>query len=171
MFVYLPNSHRLLAHYGPAMATILIIHDNSSLRAMIEDILTGVGHQVDSVTNGDDGVARYRANPSEIIICDLFMPKKQGVKAVAALRKINEHVQILAISGMASILRDQNLPIAERFDSVRILSRPFQPAALLRLIDEMVAIYDLKKYKCIAVVPKLGPPTYPIPARFLARAL
>ena len=153
------------------MATILLIDDNSTLRAMIEGILTGVGHRVEFATTGGDGVARYRANPAEVIICNLFMPKSQGVKAVAALRKINEHVQILAISGMASLLRDQNLPIAERFDSVRILSRPFQPAALLRLIDEMVAIYDLKKYKCVAVVPKLGPPTYPIPARFLARAL
>jgi CheY-like chemotaxis protein len=153
------------------MANILIIDDNLTLRTIIEGILTGVGHRVESVTNGSDGVARYRANPAEVIICNLFMPKSQGVKAVAALRKINEHVQILAISGMASLLRDQNLPIAEKFDSVRVLSRPFQPASLLRLIDEMVAIYDLKKYKCIAVVPKLGPPTYPIPARFLARAL
>jgi CheY-like chemotaxis protein len=152
------------------MATILIIDDNSTLRAMIEGVLTGVGHLVESATNGNDGVARYHANPAEVIICNLFMPKNQGIKAVAALRKINEHVQILAISGMASLLRDQNLPIAERFDSVRILSRPFQPAALLRLIDEMVATYDQKKYKCIAVVPKLGPTRYPIRARVLARA-
>jgi CheY-like chemotaxis protein len=152
------------------MATILIIDDNSTLRAMIEGILTGVGHLVESATNGDDGVARYRANPAEIIICNLFMPKNQGIKAVAALRKINEHVQILAISGMASLLRDQNLPLAARFDSVRILSRPFQPAALLRLIDEMVATHDRKKFKCIAVVPKLGP-TRPIRARVLARAM
>jgi len=71
---------------------------------------------------------QYRANPTRLVVTDLFMPEKEGLETIIELRRISRGC-IIAMSGKptASAL----LSIASRLGAIKTVAKPFQPHELL----------------------------------------
>jgi CheY-like chemotaxis protein len=61
------------------MARILVIEDDELVRSTIKRILEPAGHAVSTAVDGDDGIRQFRAEPADLVLCDIFMPNKTGI--------------------------------------------------------------------------------------------
>ncbi|SDR81734.1 response regulator [Opitutus sp. GAS368] len=117
------------------MARLLLIDDDELLREVLAEVLTSVGH---TVTQAADGRSALAHPGIELVITDLVMPGCEGLETIAALRQKRPGLPIIAISG-ASTNSQIYLKMAAQLGAHRALSKPFEFAELLRLVDELLA--------------------------------
>ncbi len=121
------------------MARILIVDDEGGIRALLRAILTAAGHEVAEASDGAEGVAAFRARPSDLVFCDLFMPNKDGLEAIRELRRDFAGVRVVAMSGGAFRGTVNLLPAARALGAVHLLPKPFDRAAVLAAVDRALA--------------------------------
>lgn len=83
------------------MARILVIDDDRAVRQTIEAMLGTAGHSAAVAVDGDDGVEKFRQEPCDVVLCDVFMPKKSGIATLRVLRALSATAPIVAMSGGA----------------------------------------------------------------------
>jgi two-component system cell cycle sensor histidine kinase/response regulator CckA len=81
--------------------TVLVVDDEEVVRGVASRILGSYGFDVILANDGREGVARFRQHRAEIvaILMDLTMPAMDGVDAFREIRKLDEQVPVLLMSG------------------------------------------------------------------------
>jgi len=120
------------------MARILIIEDEDVVRQMLRDMLERAGHQVVEAPDGEKGIQLYRAEPTDLIITDIIMPKKEGVETIMELREEFPDVKVIAVSGGGRIGPTDYLEIAKRIGAARTFKKPFDRRELLKAVSELL---------------------------------
>jgi DNA-binding NtrC family response regulator len=105
------------------MARILVIEDDEDTRALMEQMLRTVGHDVILAADGREGVEQYRTRSVDLVITDLYMPNQEGLETIVELRKRSPDIRIIAMSGKAAA--HTMLSIADKLGAVEILQKPF----------------------------------------------
>jgi CheY-like chemotaxis protein len=124
------------------VATILLVEDDDAVREILRKALVSAGHEVEEAANGDLAIAAYRRRSSNLVITDLVMPEKDGLEAIIELRRLDPAVKIIAMSGGGRTLGPGQLYLesARLFGALRILAKPFTPAALLTAVADVLAV-------------------------------
>jgi two-component system response regulator (stage 0 sporulation protein F) len=81
------------------MATILVIDDQESIRALLRVALEGAGHEVLEASNGRLGLEVYRERSADLIITDIVMPEMDGLEMMLELTRGFLNVKVIAMSG------------------------------------------------------------------------
>jgi CheY-like chemotaxis protein len=97
---------------------ILVIDDNPGVLAVFSEALETAGYTVQTAMNGDDAVARFKADRPDAVLLDLRMPGKGGVRVFAELRQIDTAVPIIIVSGDGDERRARALLQEGAFDYV-----------------------------------------------------
>ncbi len=113
--------------------SILLIDDEPSVRDVLAALLTTSGYRVLKAGSGDEGIRKFHAHRPEValIITDIMMSGTDGFAVIREVRKVDQSLPILAMSGMAS---------AGCFDdraeelSVTLLAKPLTQAILLEAV-------------------------------------
>ena len=84
-----------------------------------------------------DRPERQRARPADIVITDIYMPDKDGLEALMELRRDFPEVKVIAISGGVS--KQNILQVASALGACRTLVKPFEPAELLQVVEQLAA--------------------------------
>ena len=101
---------------------------------MIEALLLREGHDVTMAENGEIALRIFDDSPDhfELVITDLIMPQMGGFELAKALRSRRADLPILFVSGYAP-------DTPETLDEgTQLLSKPFEPSALSRMMRELV---------------------------------
>lgn len=85
------------------MAKILIINDEKSIRKTLREILEYEKYQVDEAADGMEGLACVQKNKYDIILCDIKMPKMDGIELLDRLMLSNADTPVVMISGHGTI--------------------------------------------------------------------
>jgi two-component system nitrogen regulation response regulator NtrX len=83
------------------MSKILIIEDEASIRRVLTKILTEENdtYQVEEAEDGSIGYEKISQNDYDLVLCDIKMPKMDGVELLQAVKKIKPEIPIVMISG------------------------------------------------------------------------
>lgn len=73
--------------HGGASARVLLVEDDQHIRELVELHLQLEGLTVESATDGQEGLARARAEPFDLIVLDLMLPGLDGVTVCRAIRR------------------------------------------------------------------------------------
>lgn len=119
------------------MTRILVIEDDDRARDLYREMLDRAGYDVVVASDGEAGLAAFRKEPTDVVMTDLFMPKKDGVETIRGLRHECPGVKVLAITGVRG--RFSRLPAAEAVGAQRTLVKPFTMEELLKALQELLA--------------------------------
>ena len=81
------------------MPRILVVDDDAAIRELLHFVLEEEGYEVIEAVDGAEGLQRYQADPTDLVITDLKMPGMDGLELLMALRRIVPTPVLMAISG------------------------------------------------------------------------
>ncbi len=82
---------------------ILVIDDEKAIRKALIEILTFEGFVVDEATDGEEGIKKIKENSYDCILCDIKMPKKDGLEVLQLAREERPDTPFIVISGHGNI--------------------------------------------------------------------
>ena len=121
------------------MARILVIEDDADVRTVLSRALTGAGHSISEARNGKEAEQHLKRQFFDLVSVDILMPERDGFETIQAIRKSFPHVKIIAISGAPSFRSYNPLETAKFLGADRAVSKPFEPATILRVVQELLA--------------------------------
>ncbi len=85
------------------MATILLIDDEKSIRNVLKDILQHEGYRIEEAADGEQGLQKLAAQPFDLVLCDIKMPKMDGLEVLQQIMLLQPDVPVIMISGHGTI--------------------------------------------------------------------
>lgn len=130
------------------MPSILIIDDEEDVRDALQMVLERAGHQVRVASNGNEGMQLQREEPADLVITDIIMPEKDGVRTIKEMRQEFPGSRIIAISGgggvepvaykPGAITTTAYLAAAKEVGADRVFTKPFDREDLIRAVTELL---------------------------------
>ena len=85
------------------MASILVIDDERSIRNTLKEVLEYEGHQLDLAEDGISGLEMIRDNHYDIVLCDIKMPRMDGLEVLEKIFQVTSDIQVIMISGHGTV--------------------------------------------------------------------
>src|SRR5215471_18452956 len=85
------------------MADILIIDDEKAIRKTLSEILSFEGYKIDEASDGEEGLKKFKDRSYDVVLCDIKMPKIDGIEFLQKAGEGNPDVPIIMISGHGNI--------------------------------------------------------------------
>jgi DNA-binding NtrC family response regulator len=85
------------------MASILIIDDEKAIRKTLSEILSFENYKVDEAADGEEGLKKFKEGNYDVVLCDIKMPKIDGLEFLQKAVEVNPDVPVIMISGHGNI--------------------------------------------------------------------
>jgi len=123
------------------MSKILIIEDEASIRRVLSKILSeeSDSYIVEDAEDGVQGLEKIKNSDYDLILCDIKMPKMDGVELLEAVKKIKPEIPIVMISGHGDMETAINTMRLGAFDYIS------KPPDLNRLLNTVRNALDRKQ--------------------------
>lgn len=121
------------------MARVLVVEDEQQMRRMIGRVLAAAGHRVLEAENGEKALSLLAAGIPDLVITDLFMPEKEGIETIRAIRQNHPDLPIIAMTGGGYHGNLQLLSVAEKFGANARLAKPFRSDELLAVVAKVLS--------------------------------
>jgi len=116
------------------MKRILIVEDNKDIALLVERRLSKQ-FAVDIAVNGEDATDNIEANPYDLIILDLSLPKKSGFDVLKDMRKKSAYPPVLILSGLNAV---EDKVKGLKLGADDYLAKPFDVKELVARIDALM---------------------------------
>lgn len=123
------------------MPKILLIEDEAAIRRVLIKILSEENntYEVEEAVDGLEGIARIKDQEYDLILCDIKMPKMDGVEVLEAVKKLKPEVPVVMISGHGDLDTAVNTMRLGAFDYIS------KPPDLNRLLNTVRNALDRKE--------------------------
>lgn len=85
------------------MSKILIIDDEPSIRKSLREILEYEKHEIEEAADGIEGLKMIRSGDFDVVLCDIKMPKMDGIEVLDKVMALGSDVSFVMISGHGDI--------------------------------------------------------------------
>jgi len=85
------------------MSNILIIDDEKAIRKTLSEILSYEGYKIDEAGDGEEGLKKFKERSYDVVLCDIKMPKVDGIEFLDRSREANPDIPVIMISGHGTI--------------------------------------------------------------------
>tara|TARA_Y100000590_G_scaffold98954_1_gene112608 strand:+ start:930 stop:2291 length:1362 start_codon:yes stop_codon:yes gene_type:complete len=128
------------------MNEVLVIDDNSDIRSLISGILKDKGFSVREAANFDQAINEINKKLPQVAIIDVKLDKgdNDGIDLLTHIKKIDEDVPIIMISGHANV---QMAVDSLKLGAFEFMQKPFSTERLLNFVNRALENIDLKKEK------------------------
>ena len=82
---------------------ILIIDDERAIRKTLNEILSYEGFKIDEAVDGEEGLKMFTDKAYDVVLCDIKMPKTDGLEFLVKAAEINPDIPVIMISGHGTI--------------------------------------------------------------------
>jgi PAS domain S-box-containing protein len=126
------GEHRPAPIAGP-MRRVLVVDDNRDAAASLAELVEVLGHRAEIALDGPAALSRARADPPDVVLCDVGLPGMSGYEVARRLRAdpALDGTRLVAVTGYA---QPDDLRRAEEAGFDRHLAKPLDPEALERLL-------------------------------------
>ncbi len=85
------------------MPSILIIDDERAIRKTLTEILSYEGYKIDEASDGEEGLKKFSEKIYDVVLCDIKMPKMDGIEFLEKSKDVNPDVPVIMISGHGNV--------------------------------------------------------------------
>ncbi|HMX81062.1 MAG TPA: sigma-54 dependent transcriptional regulator [Ferruginibacter sp.] len=85
------------------MSNILIIDDEKAIRKTLSEILSYEGYKIEEAGDGEEGLKKFSEKAYDIVLCDIKMPKLDGIEFLEKAKAVNADIPVIMISGHGNI--------------------------------------------------------------------
>ena len=128
------------------LGRVLIVDDEENVRKLVRITLTKAGFDVIEAEDGEKGIAAIRSGDNPLvldaIICDLKMPKVNGMEAIAFFRSQFPSVPVIVLTGHPTVEGASGL---FKQGVVDYLVKPVEPQKLIEAVSKAVKGHVLFK--------------------------
>lgn len=123
------------------MSKILIIEDEAAIRRVLKKIISeeNDSYQVEEAEDGLAGLELLTKNDYDLVLCDIKMPKMDGVEVLEKVKKIKPEIPMVMISGHGDLDTAVNTMRLGAFDYIS------KPPDLNRLLNTVRNALDRKE--------------------------
>jgi len=116
---------------------ILVVDDENSVVEVTKQTLEAFGYRVYTASDGAEAISVYAMHRDEIaaVLTDMMMPVMDGPALIAALRRINPRVRVIAASGLSA---NDHLTSLAQSGVKHFLPKPFTTDTLLRMLRDVL---------------------------------
>ncbi|NNJ73066.1 MAG: response regulator, partial [Enterobacterales bacterium] len=100
--------------------------------------LKSEGFDVLTAENGKEGINLLTEQQPDLILTDLLMPEKDGVRVISEVRSNYPHIPIIAMSGGQSVFSPVFLEAASSLGATQTLTKPFADDELIDAIRSVL---------------------------------
>lgn len=134
------------------MAQILIVEDEANIRRVLRKILIDVDKNINvsEAVDGVEAIAMVDEKTYDLVLCDIKMPKKDGIEVLAHIQKVSPQSAVVMISGHGDL---ETAVKAMRMGAYDYISKPPDLNHLLQTVNAALqrTAAPKKKTKKIAV--------------------
>ncbi len=129
---------------------VLVADDSEAIREMLGSFLANLGYRTDLAADGEAAINLFRAHPYDVVICDLQMPRVEGLGVLAQVKAVDPDVQVIILTGHATLetaiealrlgaYEYQFKPVDDMEIFARLVERAFHHRQLVRENKRLVA--------------------------------
>jgi two-component system, OmpR family, alkaline phosphatase synthesis response regulator PhoP len=114
---------------------ILLVEDEPGLVLTLTDRLEAEGYHVDSATDGETAIARAGAEPFDVILLDVMLPRRDGFEVCRTVRQRGLTTPILMLTARGQVV---DRVVGLKLGADDYLTKPFEMAELLARIEALL---------------------------------
>ncbi len=115
---------------------VLIVDDSHFMRNLLGQILEDEYHIVDEASNGAEAVKLYKEHEPDIVMMDIVMPKCNGIKATAAIKKLDPDSRVIMCT---SVGQREKMKLAVKAGADGYVTKPFEEPSVRKAIKDVAA--------------------------------
>lgn len=119
--------------------SILIVDDEADNRALLSELLTGVGIGVVEARDGQEAVARILSSRPDLVFMDVKMPVMSGVEATRRIREDERGKDVPIVLLSASVFRDDRKSVLDSGGS-EFIAKPFREAQIWSALERHLGL-------------------------------
>ena len=112
---------------------ILVVDDDPSIRRTLQTGLSKAGYEVLEAQDGEEASRILSDTGADLVIADIYMPKKSGLEVIMELRDQSASTPVIAMTDGGRTKNFNPLSYSEVLGGVRTIAKPFT-------LDEMLAL-------------------------------
>lgn len=115
---------------------VLIVEDERHIIESLSFVLETEGFEVASELDGEAGLRRLRADPPDVLVLDLMMPKMNGIEVLKAV-KADPALRGLPVVVLTAKGRQQDRRMAEEIGVDAFMTKPFSNKDVLEAVRRL----------------------------------
>lgn len=116
------------------MARILVIDDEEMVRQTYRLTLELSGYEVVEARDGDEGIRKYREDPTDLVVTDIKMEPTDGLDVIRELKAGDPGVKVIAVTGHDPSALDAAMDLG----AGRVFTKPLKMDAFLEAINQLL---------------------------------
>jgi DNA-binding NtrC family response regulator len=124
------------------MEKILVVDDNRDLRYTLKSILEDEGYHVSEAEDGDKAIKEVKKNQPDLVLLDLKLPGKDGLHILEDVKKINNNIAVIMLTGHADV---KSAVKAMKSGAHDYISKPFDNEEMILVIKRALTNSNLTK--------------------------
>ncbi len=118
----------------PEDGRILIVDDDEEMRVLLQKVLVRQGYQVVAAGGGEEALQRMAAQPCDLVLTDIRMPKMDGMALLGQVRLVAPESTVIMMTAFGTV--DSGVE-AMKQGAYRYISKPFKMDEVLNLIQRV----------------------------------
>ena len=123
---------------------LLVIDDERAINDTLQDSLRQAGYEVDGAYDGVEGLGLLRYKDYDLVLLDIRMPRKDGIEVLEFIREEYPHIQIIIITGLASL---EEIQETVKMGAFACMKKPFRLEEVLERVAKALQKKKPKKKK------------------------
>jgi two-component system chemotaxis response regulator CheY len=114
---------------------VLIVDDSHFMRNLLTQILEGEFDILGEASNGAEAVKMYKEQEPDIVMMDVVMPKCNGIKATAAIKKLDPSARVIMCT---SVGQREKMKLAVKAGADGYVTKPFEEESVMKALKDVV---------------------------------
>jgi CheY-like chemotaxis protein len=120
---------------------ILVVDDEKNIRLTVQHSLLAADYEVETASNGMEGLQKFRSGQFDLILMDLRMPQVNGIEMLRQIREFDQHAAAIVITAYLTIdtlLEAFGLGVSD------YIRKPFSPNDVRETVKHVLMRDDLE---------------------------